>query len=75
MALPKLSDVGRDHTITLDDDLTVTFQLRPIPGARYQQILVEQRGADGRVTHEDVAIDGVRVGRPRPLRPDRAVVP
>lgn len=62
MALPKLSDVGRDHTITLDDDLTVTFQLRPIPGSRYQSIIDAHRDDEGRASHEAVAVDMLTAG-------------
>lgn len=62
MALPKITQTGTDHTITLDDDLTVTFHLTPIPGKTYQAILDDHRDDDGKVTHDDVAVEMLDAG-------------
>jgi hypothetical protein len=61
-ALPKLGTLTRDHVITLGDDLVVTFQLTPIPGSKYTQILDAHRGEDGKAAHEDVAVDILTAG-------------
>ena len=46
MTLPKLDTLTHTHTITLSDDIIVSFQLRPIPGIEYQGLVVEHADPD-----------------------------
>ena len=55
MTLPKPSELVHTHTITLGEGLDVSFQLSPIPGAVYQQIIDAHRDEDGKTPWETVA--------------------
>jgi len=56
MALPKPSQITHTHTVVLGDDIDVSFQMTPIPGSRYQQIIDKHRGEDGKTPWETVAV-------------------
>lgn len=62
MTLPTITQVTLDHTITLDDDLVVTFRLVPIPGSKFQRILDDHRDADGRSPNTAIAVDLITAG-------------
>ena len=55
MALTKITDVSSDHVVTFSDDLIFTFQLTPIPGTDYQDIIDEARDDAGKASNDDVA--------------------
>lgn len=62
MALPKLDQFTHTHTVTLDADLDVCFQLRPIPGLKYQAIIDAHRGDDGKTPWEAIAVPILTAG-------------
>lgn len=62
MTLPKLDRLTRSHTVTLGDELDVVFQLQPIPGLIYQQIIDEHRGDDGKTPWETIAVPILAAG-------------
>lgn len=62
MTLPTVPTAAKIHTITLSDDVVVTFQLAAIPGKRYQEILDDHRDEEGRATNEACYIDIVTEG-------------
>ena len=62
MTLPKLSSIIQTHTLTLSDDLTVSFQIRPIPGVEYQQIIDEHADEHGKTPFEVIAIPVLTAG-------------
>lgn len=62
MALPKLDRLTHTHTVTLGDSIDVAFQLRPIPGIVYQQIIDDHRGEDGKTPWETIAIPILTAG-------------
>ena len=62
MSLPKISELTQTHTVTLSGDLDVMFQLHPIPGLIYQQIIDAHRGEDGKTPWEDVAVPILTAG-------------
>ena len=61
-ALPRFSDVHQDHTVQLADGVYVVFQVVAIPGARYNEILEECRGDDGKVRIEDTGVPILTAG-------------
>ena len=62
MALPKLDRLTHTHTVTLGDGLDVAFQLVPIPGLIYQEIIDAHRGEDGKTPWETVAVPILTAG-------------
>jgi hypothetical protein len=62
MALPKINQLIQSHTVTLAEDLVVTFQLVPIPGSQYSAILEAHRDPEGKSPHEAVAVDVLTAG-------------
>lgn len=62
MALPKIDHLTHTHTVTLGEDLDVVFQLRPIPGITYQDIIDAHRGEDGKTPWEAVAVPILTAG-------------
>lgn len=46
MTLPKPSKYVHTHTVILTPDAEVSFQIVPLPGARYQQLVDECRDPD-----------------------------
>jgi hypothetical protein len=63
MTLPQLTDLTTDVTIELADHLIVTFQLAPIPGKTYQEILLRHRDATtGDSSVEAMGLDLLKVG-------------
>ena len=57
MALPKINQLVQSHTVTLSEDLDVTFQLQPIPGSKYQAIIDAGRDTEtGKTPWENVAV-------------------
>lgn len=63
MALPKPGNLIQTHTVTLADEVDVSFQIAPIPGAEYQQIIDDHRDADtGKTPWETVAVPILTAG-------------
>ena len=63
MTLPKLDTLTTTHTVTLGDDLAVSFQLRPIPGVEYQTIIDTHRDPDtGKTPYESIAVPVLAAG-------------
>lgn len=57
MTLPNLDSLVHTHTVTLSNDLSVSFQLRPIPGGEYQTIIDAHRDPDtGKTPFETIAV-------------------
>lgn len=61
MALPSLSGLVADLPVEVGD-VVVTFQVAPIPGKRYGEIIDAGRDADGRVSDDDVAVPLLAAG-------------
>ena len=62
MALTPIAKVHLDHVVTFDDDLIFTFQLVPISGLRYQEIIDQHRDDEGKASNEAVAADLMHAG-------------
>ena len=62
MALTPITQVTTDHTVTFSDDLIFTFQLVPIPGTDYQDIIEDHRDDDGKASNDNVAPSMMEAG-------------
>lgn len=60
-ALPSFTDARTTHTIAVGD-IDVVFNIVPIPGKTYNQILDDHRDDDGKVANEAIAVDIITHG-------------
>lgn len=56
MALPDITAITQAVTVELDSDIAVTFNLCPIPGSVYNDLIDAHRDTEtGKAPHDDIA--------------------